>query len=108
MHAERETRMQNLRLNACFRKKFLKPIQFLLKMRKGFETEQPVLVVCYSMKFLLLKSVCLLARCFFFDTSIFSFHKHCKIATGIKDEFSVLLSLRVAQPTWRLESSHMT
>ena len=40
-HAERETRMQNLRLNACFRKQFKKIIKFLLKMGKRFEAEQP-------------------------------------------------------------------
>jgi len=38
-HAERETRMQNLRLNASFRKKMSKLIKFLLKIRKGFEAE---------------------------------------------------------------------
>jgi len=38
-HAERETRMQNLRLNACFRKKMSKLVKFLLKIRKGFEAE---------------------------------------------------------------------
>ena len=34
-----ETRMQNQRLNACFRKKMSKLIKFLLKIRKGFEAE---------------------------------------------------------------------
>jgi len=35
-------------------------------MRKRFEAEQPFLVVCCSAKFLLFKSVCLLARYFVF------------------------------------------
>jgi len=50
--------MQNLRLNPCFRKKFSKLITFLLKMRKGFEAEQPLLLIFCSSKFILCKSVC--------------------------------------------------
>jgi len=57
MHAERETRMQNLRLNAYFRKKFSKLIKFLLKMRKGFEAEQRFLLICCSTELVLFKSV---------------------------------------------------
>jgi len=63
-HAERETRMQNLRLNACFRKKSSKLITFLLKMRKGFEAEQPHLLIFCSTNFILFKSVYLLANFF--------------------------------------------
>ena len=79
-----ETRTQNLRLNACFRKKFSKLITFLLKMRKSFEAEQPLLLIFCGAKFILYKSVCLLANFLFLGTGKFTFRKHCKIAIGIK------------------------
>jgi len=45
-------------------KKISKIIKFFLKMRKGVKAEQPFLVVCCSTKFVLFKSVCLLAKFF--------------------------------------------
>jgi len=65
-HAEREARMQNLRLNACFRKEMSKLIKFLLKICKGFETEQPFLLIYCSAKFVLFTSVCVVAKIFIF------------------------------------------
>jgi len=44
----------------------MKMIKILLKMRKGFEAEQPFLLVCCGTKFILFKSVCLLAKFFVF------------------------------------------
>ena len=51
--------------NSVFPKKFSKLITFLLIMRKGFEAEQPFLLIFCSTKFVLFNSVCLLANfCF--------------------------------------------
>jgi len=53
-------------IECVFPKKFSKLIKFLLKMRKGFEAEQPFLLVCSSTKLVLFKSVYLLAKFFVF------------------------------------------
>jgi len=54
-----ETCMQNVRLNACFQKKFLKTIKFLEEICKMVEAGRPLLLVRFSAEFVLLKSVCL-------------------------------------------------
>jgi len=38
----------------------------LLKIRKGFEAEQPFMLICCSEKFVLFKSVCVVAKFFIF------------------------------------------
>jgi len=41
---------------------FLKEMKFLREIRKTFKADQPLLVVCFSAKFILLKSVFLSAK----------------------------------------------
>jgi len=43
-----------------------KEIKFLLKIRKGFEAEQPFLLIFCSEKFVLFTSVCVVAKFFIF------------------------------------------
>ena len=57
-----ETRMPNVRLNACFQKNFLKIIRFLEENAKRLKAGQLLLLVCFGAKFFLLKSVCLAAQ----------------------------------------------
>ena len=53
-------------IECVFPKKISKIIKFLLKMREGFEAEQPFLLVCCSAKFVLFKSICLSVKFFVF------------------------------------------
>jgi len=69
-------------IECVFPKNNVKINYVLLKIRKGFETEQPFLLICCSAKFVLCTSVCAVAN-FFWGTGKFTFRKHCKIAIGI-------------------------
>jgi len=66
------------------KKNFLKIIKFLEEICKTVEGGQPLLLVYFSAKFILLKNVCLSGDLLCFDNCKITFRKHCKIAIEIK------------------------